>query len=120
MRLRQGFEFQRTGGRMTEYVQVSTTVEKRDDARRIAEALVEKRLAACAQIVGPILSVYRWKGRMERAEEWLLILKTRKGLYDRLEGEIRDLHPYDVPEIVAVPLAAGSRDYLRWIDGEVG
>jgi periplasmic divalent cation tolerance protein len=104
---------------MTEYVQVSTTVEKKDDASRIAEALVEKRLAACAQIVGPILSVYWWKGRIEQAEEWLCILKTRRDLYDRLEGEIRGLHPYDVPEIVAVPLAAGSRDYLRWIDEEL-
>lgn len=104
---------------MTEYIQVSTTVEKRDDARRIAEALVEKRLAACAQIAGPILSVYRWKGRMEQAEEWLCIFKTRKDIYERLEGEIRNLHPYDVPEIVAIPLAAGSRDYLRWIEEEV-
>ncbi|MBN1106533.1 MAG: divalent-cation tolerance protein CutA [Deltaproteobacteria bacterium] len=104
---------------MSEYIQVSTTLEKRDDARRMAGALVEKRLAACAQIAGPILSVYWWKGRMEEAEEWLLILKTRKDLYDRLEGEIRELHPYDVPEIVAVPLAAGSPDYLRWIDEEL-
>jgi len=105
---------------MAQYIQVSTTVEKRDDARGIAEALVGKRLAACAQIVGPILSVYWWKGRMEQAEEWLLILKTREDLYARLEGEIRTLHPYEVPEIVAVPLAAGSWHYLRWIDEETG
>ena len=104
---------------MTEYIQLSTTTEKKEDANRIAREVVEKRLAACAQVIGPISSTYWWEGKIEETEEWLCIMKSRKDLYDRLEKAIRDIHPYEVPEIVAVPLAGGSRDYLAWLSNEV-
>jgi periplasmic divalent cation tolerance protein len=107
------------GMKMTEYIQLSTTTEKKEDAMRIARGVVEKRLAACAQVAGPISSTYWWKGKIEETEEWLCILKSRKDLYDRLEKAIRDIHPYEVPEIVAVPLISGSQDYLEWLSKEV-
>jgi len=101
-----------------EYIQVFTTVEKREDADRIASEVVRKRVAACAQILGPIRSVYWWKGKVEEAGEWLCVLKTRKNLFPALEKEIKSIHPYDVPEIIALPIVAGSASYLKWIDTE--
>ena len=102
------------------YVQVVTTVQRREDAEAIGRALIDQRLAACVQIVGPITSIYRWEGRIETAEEWQCWAKSRGALYDRIESAIRRLHPYEVPEILALPVAAGSPSYLAWIEGEVG
>ena len=104
---------------MSEYLQVVTTTEQREDAERIARELVERRLAACAQIVGPIRSVYRWQGDIEMAEEWQCWAKTRRELYEPVEQAIRQLHGYQVPEILAVPIIDGSADYLAWLDAEV-
>jgi len=102
----------------TEYIQVFTTVEKREDADRIASEAVRKRVAVCAQILGPIRSIYWWKGKVEEAGEWLCVLKTRKDLFPALEKEIKSLHPYEVPEIIALPIVAGSEAYLKWIESE--
>ena len=103
---------------MAEYVEVVTTTENRDDAQRIARALVETRLAACVQIRGPIESTYRWKGAIETAEEWQCVAKSRADLFDRIDEAIRRLHPYEVPEVLAVPITAGSRAYLEWLAKE--
>ena len=105
---------------MTEYIQIYTTTENKDDARIIAETVVKKRLAACAQVVGAITSTYWWEGAIEEAEEWLCIMKSRKDLYGKLEEAILDVHSYDVPEIVAVPIVSGSQSYLQWLNKEVG
>ncbi|MEN6404996.1 MAG: divalent-cation tolerance protein CutA [Thermoguttaceae bacterium] len=104
---------------MPEYIELITTVERRDDARRIAQALVEKRLAACVQLVGPIESVYRWQGKIETTQEWQCRAKTRRDRYDAVERAIREIHPYEVPEILAFPVVAGSADYLAWLDDAV-
>jgi periplasmic divalent cation tolerance protein len=104
---------------MTEYIQIYTTTENEDDARMIAQRVVGKRLAACAQVVGPIFSTYWWEGGIEEAEEWLCIMKSRKDLYNRLEEAILGVHFYDVPEIVAVPIVSGSQKYLQWLNKEV-
>ena len=104
---------------MTEYIQIYTTTENEDDARMIAQRVVGKRLAACAQVVGPIFSTYWWEGGIEEAEEWLCIMKSRKDLYNRLEEAILGVHSYDVPEIVAVPIVSGSQKYLQWPNKEV-
>jgi periplasmic divalent cation tolerance protein len=103
---------------MKGYIQVFTTVEKREDADFIASAVVETRMAACAQIVGPIHSIYWWKGKMEQAAEWLCVMKTRQELFLALERQIKSVHPYEVPEIVALPIVAGSKSYLDWIEEE--
>jgi len=104
---------------MEEYIQVITAIEKREDAEEIANAMVEKRLAACVQIVGPIVSTYWWKGNIESAEEWLCIIKSKKELYDELEKAIKEIHPYETPEIFALSVVAGSEDYLKWVSREV-
>ena len=103
---------------MGRYIQVSTAVEKKEDADRIAKILVETRVAACVQVIGPIRSTYWWKGKVEEASEWLCVMKTREELYSDLEASLKAVHPYEVPEIVAVPLTKGSEGYLRWIEEE--
>lgn len=105
---------------MTEFIQAYTSTDKREDAERIAKAIVENRLAACVQISGPVTSIYWWKDNMEENEEWLLAMKTRKDLYPRLDQAIKNFHPYEVPEIIAVPIIDGNKDYMEWLEKETG
>lgn len=105
---------------MSEAIQISTTTATRADAERIAAALVERRLAACVQVGGPITSCYRWQGTIETTQEWLCTAKTTRPAYERVEQAIRQLHPYDEPEIIAVPIVAGSAGYLTWLEQQVG
>ncbi len=104
---------------ISDYIQIFTTVEKRDDAEKIAKIVIEKRLAGCVQILGPIKSTYWWKGNIESAEECLCIMKSKKNLYKEIEMTIKENHPYETPEIVAVPIIAGYEGYLKWLDSEV-
>jgi periplasmic divalent cation tolerance protein len=105
---------------MTEYVQVLTTVSSEQEAERIADDLLDRRLAACVQIVGPILSRYRWQGKLEQAREWQCLAKTEARLFEAVEAAIRAIHSYDEPEIIATPIAAGSSGYLSWVSETVG
>ncbi len=105
---------------MTDYVQVLTTTGSEEEAEVIATALVEGRLAACVQVVGPIVSRYRWQGKIEREREWQCLAKTEAALYDTVEAAIRRVHSYDEPEILATPIVAGSPGYLAWIGENVG
>jgi len=86
-----------------------------DGARALGRALVEERLVACAQLLPGVESIYRWDGRIEAAGEVLLILKTTRGCFDRLQARLAALHPYDVPELVALPAVAGLPTYLHWV-----
>ncbi|MDX6625993.1 MAG: periplasmic divalent cation tolerance protein [Solirubrobacterales bacterium] len=104
---------------MAECVQAVTTVGSEEEARVISRALVEARLAACVQIVGPIRSRYRWQGKMEEATEWQCLIKTTRGAYMAAETVIKGLHSYDEPEIIAMPIVAGSEGYLAWIEENV-
>lgn len=104
---------------MTEFIQLFTTTEKRDDAEIISKRVVEQRLVACAQVIGPIKSTYWWKEKIEQTEEWLCIMKSRGDLYEALEKAIKSIHPYEVPEIVAVPIVSGSQSYLAWLEQEL-
>jgi len=97
------------------YIQAQTTTASRADAENIARVLVERRIAACVQVAGPITSTYWWKGAIETAEEWFCFAKTRADLYAEVEAAIKSVHPYEVPEIIATEIVAGSADYLRWI-----
>jgi periplasmic divalent cation tolerance protein len=105
---------------MSDYLQVFCTTDDRREGEEIAQMLVERELAACAQITGPLTSIYRWEGAVERAEEWLLLAKTSVGRYQELEDVIVAAHSYEVPEIVAVPIERGSEAYLRWLSRSVG
>jgi periplasmic divalent cation tolerance protein len=100
------------------YVQVQTTTDSRAEAMELARAAVEARLAACAQVAGPIASMYWWDDGIERAEEWLLMLKLPATGYQALADFLADRHSYDEPEIVATPIVAGSDAYLSWITEE--
>ncbi|MBC6462181.1 divalent-cation tolerance protein CutA [Actinomadura sp. HBU206391] len=101
---------------MTEaYVQVTTTTDSRQEAAALAKSAVRERLAACAQLVGPIASTYWWEGEIESAEEWMVVFKTTANQFEELAGLITENHSYDTPEIIATPVVAGSADYLGWV-----
>lgn len=104
---------------MAEFIQVLTTTDSRDLAAEIGRTLVERRLAACMQIVGPIASIYRWQGQIETAEEWQCWIKTTRDRFSAVEQAIRELHTYSVPEILAIPVVAGSSAYLQWLEEQV-
>jgi periplasmic divalent cation tolerance protein len=108
----------RPPGAAPEYLQVQTTTDSRAEAVELAQAAVEARLAACAQVAGPIASTYWWEGGVERAEEWLLMLKLPADRYDELAEMLTERHSYDEPEIVATPIVAGSAAYLSWLEDE--
>jgi periplasmic divalent cation tolerance protein len=100
---------------MTDAIQVVTTCASRDEAEGLAARLVELRLAACVQVAGPIQSYFRWQGQIDTSQEWLCLIKSRQEVYPRLEAAIQELHGYDVPEILAWPVSAGSQAYLQWL-----
>jgi periplasmic divalent cation tolerance protein len=105
---------------MSDRLVVLSTVGGAEDAERIAERLVEQGLAACVNVLPGVVSIYRWKGRVERDEERLLLIKTRAERFEELRETIVSLHPYEVPEIVALPVIAGHQPYLDWLDASVG
>jgi periplasmic divalent cation tolerance protein len=95
---------------------VLVTCKSNSEAQRIVSALVTKRLAACGNILeSPVTSIYRWKGKIERAKEYLVILKSTRKAFAELEREVIRLHSYDVPEIIALPVVVGSQKYLSWV-----
>ncbi len=104
---------------MEKFVQAITATDSRATARRIASALVDRRLAACFQIIGPIESTYRWQGRVETSREWLCLIKTTRARLREVVVTVEMLHPYDTPEIIALPIDAGSRRYLDWLAASV-
>ena len=105
---------------MSEFVQITTTTGTRQDAERIAVELVSRRLAACVQVSGPIQSTYRWQGKIETAEEWLCTAKTSREQLAAVEKLLKQLHPYEVPELIATPIVGGSEAYLKWLGEQVG
>ena len=104
---------------MEDYIQISMTTESLEDAEKIARSLLEKRLTGCVQIVGPITSIYWWKGNIENSQEWLCLVKSREDVYKKLEKAIKQIHPYQTPEIVATPIVNGSIEYLKWLSDEL-
>jgi len=96
------------------------TAPTEDEAVGISRALVESRLAACANIVKNIRSIYLWKGAVEDDTEVLMIVKTRKSLFDKLSEKVKEMHSYDVPEVIALPIVHGSEDYLEWLRASTG
>jgi periplasmic divalent cation tolerance protein len=104
---------------MTDGILIFCTCGNQDEARRIAYALVEERLAACANLITGVQSVFRWEGKVTEAEEVQLLIKTTEGRYSDLQRRIAELHSYDTPEIFSVPLAAVSDKYLAWLRAQV-
>ncbi len=98
---------------------VYVTCKDREEALRIGEAAVEERLAACANVIPGMKSVFFWEGKLERADEAVLLLKTRKALVGKLTERVKELHSYEVPCVVALPVVGGNEDYLEWVSKEV-
>jgi periplasmic divalent cation tolerance protein len=104
---------------MTDKVIVYTTCGKAEDAERLARCLVEERLAACVNVVPGVRSFYRWKGKIENDTEFLLMIKTARGLVDQLRQQLEKVHPYELPELIVAPIIDGSPNYLAWLEQEV-
>jgi periplasmic divalent cation tolerance protein len=104
---------------MTDKLLVLTTAGSESEALKIARALVERRLAACVNIVPRIQSVYRWEGKVEQADEHLLLIKTVKAREEQVRAAIRELHSYELPECIAIPIEGGSAEYLKWLTDSV-
>ncbi len=104
---------------MTQARIVLTTIDRREGAEKLAHALVENRLAACVNIVGPIRSVYRWKEEVHNDEEYLLVIKTTAEHAEQLNSALKELHPYELPECVHLSIDGGSREYLEWLGEQV-
>jgi periplasmic divalent cation tolerance protein len=101
---------------MPEFVVIFVTVGSSSEGAKIAQALVEERLAACVNRMGPVRSIYNWKGKLCKENEELLIIKSRRELFGALEKRVREIHSYEVPEIIALPVAEGSGPYLEWVE----
>ena len=104
---------------MSEFIVVFVTVGSAKEGEGLARALVEEQLAACVNRIKAIQSIYRWQGHVEQSEEELLIIKTRRDLFDRLKKRVQELHSYSVPEVMALPILDGSESYLRWLGEEL-
>jgi periplasmic divalent cation tolerance protein len=105
---------------MTDAIVVLTTCATEEDAERMARALIELRMVACVSVAPRVRSFYRWEGAVVAAEEFLLVIKTSRVLFPALRAEIEKLHPYDLPELLALPVVDGAANYLNWMAGELG
>ncbi|OHB75814.1 MAG: cation tolerance protein CutA [Planctomycetes bacterium RBG_16_59_8] len=105
---------------MSGYVAVLCSCGGKAEARRLARTIVREKLGACVSVIPSVASVYRWKGKVEESRESLLLIKTTRSLFRKLERRLREIHSYEVPEIIALPIAAGSAPYLRWLAESVG
>jgi len=100
---------------LQEYITVITTAPNKENADSIADNLLREKLAGCVQVIGPITSHYWWQSEICHNEEWICLIKSSQVVYDRLEQTIKDIHPYDVPEIIVLPIIKASDDYLSWL-----
>jgi periplasmic divalent cation tolerance protein len=97
------------------YIIIIVTTAGREEAETIVQRLLEARLIACANIIGPVSSHFHWSGKMEKAEEYLILMKSRKDLFEKLSETVKALHSYEVPEILALPVVEGSKAYMDWL-----
>ena len=97
------------------YVIVLVTTASKQEAEKIAQHLLKRRLIACANIIGPVSSLFHWSGKVETAEEYLIFMKSRKDLFEKLAETVKALHSYEVPEILVLPIVGGSKEYLAWL-----
>lgn len=98
------------------YIIVLVTTPAKKEAEKIVQHLLDNKFIACANIIGPVSSVFRWSGKIEKAEEYLTLMKTRSDLFEKVEGAVKALHSYEVPEILAIPIVEGSKAYLKWLE----
>ncbi len=99
---------------------VLVTTSSKQEAEKIIQSLLEEKLIACANIIGPVHSLFWWQGKIDTAQEHLILMKTRKDLFDKLSERVKALHSYEVPEIIALPIVEGTKDYLEWLNKSLG
>jgi periplasmic divalent cation tolerance protein len=104
---------------MTDKIVILSTCDSEEQAARVARHLIEKRLAACVNILPGARSIYHWKGAIEEAQEFVLLIKSRRDLFPKLRAELLTVHSYEVPEVIAIPIVDGSEQYLTWLDREL-
>jgi periplasmic divalent cation tolerance protein len=102
-------------GLQNKYVIVLVTTGSKQEAEKIAQRLLKRKLIACANIIGPVSSFFHWSGKTEIAEEYLVFMKSHRNLFDKLTETVKALHSYEVPEILVLPIVGGSKDYLAWL-----
>ena len=104
---------------MTDKIVVFSTCGSKEEAERLARRLLEEHVAGCVNVISPVHSFYWWKGAIEDANEWLLVIKTSRELFDRVRATLESAHSYELPEVLALPVVAGAPNYLAWMDGEL-
>jgi periplasmic divalent cation tolerance protein len=103
----------------SQYTQIFTTTGSKKEAEKIADVLVKTGLSACVQILGPVNSVYEWKGKIKNGKEWLCIIKSISSKFGEIEKKIKSVHSYELPEIIALPIEKGNAKYLKWLQGQL-
>ena len=103
----------------TPYIVILVTAKDKKEATKIARGLLESQLIACANIIGGVQSLFWWRGKIDSSKEVLLVLKTKKILFNKVSAKVKSLHSYETPEIIALPIVNGSKDYLKWLDSNV-
>ena len=107
------------GGKPVSYIIVLMTTATREEAEKITRNLLDQKLIACANMVGPVSSLFWWKEKISQEDEFLVLMKTRSDLFEKLATKIKQMHSYEVPEIIAVPIAKGEQSYLEWLSGSL-
>ncbi len=102
-----------------EYTLIMVTASSREEAEKIATTLLERKLIACANILGPVSSRFWWQGKIDSAEEYIIFMKTKRELFDQVADNVKQLHSYEVPEIIALPIVEGAKPYLEWINSSL-
>ena len=102
-----------------DYILIVVTVSSKEEAEKIATALLKKKLIACANIFGPVVSHFWWQGKIDKAEEYIMFMKTKRELFKQVASNVKQLHSYEVPEIIALPIIEGFKPYLEWIDNSL-
>ena len=102
-----------------DYTLIMVTASSREEAEKIATTLLEKKLIACANILGPVSSRFWWQGKIDSAEEYIIFMKTKRELFDQVADNVKQLHSYEVPEIIALPIVEGTKPYLEWINSSL-
>ncbi len=102
-----------------DYTLIMVTASSREEAEKIATTLLERKLIACANILGPVSSRFWWQGKIDSAEEYMIFMKTKRELFDQVADNVKQLHSYEVPEIIALPIVEGAKPYLEWINSSL-
>ena len=102
-----------------EYTLIMVTASSREEAEKIATTLLERKLIACANILGPVSSRFWWQGKIDSAEEYVIFMRTKRELFDQVADNVKQLHSYEVPEIIALPIVEGAKPYLEWINSSL-